>query len=93
MSFLKLSDTLVNGQTSIATTGVVVQLPDQVVYGIRVKAFCGQGQKIYVGNSTVTSTNGYILANGEEVEIFVSNSNFIWIDGIKDDGVSFIAIT
>tara|TARA_Y100000310_G_scaffold96536_1_gene94272 strand:- start:143 stop:436 length:294 start_codon:yes stop_codon:yes gene_type:complete len=59
------------GTTTVATAGTEQQLSNTTnrVLWIRVKALAGNSNKMYLGASDVTSTNGYELAAGGEIEI------------------------
>ena len=57
-----------------------------------IKALAANSGTIYVGNSSVSSTNGYQLAAGESVFLEVANLNTVNIDSsVNGEGVTYIA--
>ena len=60
-----------SGTTNVATTGTEVQISNTAnkVRWIKVKALAGNSNKVYLGVSDVTASNGYELSAGNEVEI------------------------
>lgn len=62
---------LVTGQkTSIGTSAVqLTATSTKAVRGVEVKALAGNGAIVYVGDSGVTSSNGFQLSAGESVFI------------------------
>lgn len=63
-------------------------------YGVTIKALADNTGDIYVGDSNVSSTNGFVLDAGEELTLKPGGwveLNQIYIDaGTTDDGVSAI---
>ena len=59
------------GTTNVATAGTEVQISNTTnrVRGIKVKALAGNSNKVYLGVSDVTASNGYELSAGNELEI------------------------
>ncbi len=59
------------GTTNVATAGTEVQLSNTAnrVRWIKVKALAGNSNKVYLGVSDVTASNGYELSAGNEIEI------------------------
>ena len=59
------------GTTTVATTGTEQRLSNTAnrVLWLKVKALAGNSNKMYLGVSDVTSSNGYELAAGNEIEI------------------------
>lgn len=53
------------------------------VHGVIVKAIC-PGQKVYVGDATVTTANGYPLGDGETLTLEVKNANQIYMTADAD---------
>ena len=88
-----LPTAIVHGQTAVANAGTQVPLgPSTTLYsGVRVKALAGNGGWIYVGGTTVSSANGFVLDAGEEVFLEVSNLATVWVDSsVNTEGVSYI---
>jgi len=59
------------GTTNVATAGTEVQISNTTnkVRWIKVKALAANSGKVYLGVSDVTSSNGYELSAGNEIEI------------------------
>lgn len=59
------------GTTTVATAGTEQRLSNTTnrVLWIKVKALAANSNKMYLGVSDVTSTNGYELSAGNEIEI------------------------
>lgn len=89
--------TLVFGQTTVTTAGTAVTLLGgaQTTGTITIKALDANAGNIYVGDSGVTSANGFILAAGEAVSIAHDHaSDNIFIDSDNNgEGVSYIGST
>ena len=60
-----------SGTTNVATAGTEVQISNTTnkVRWIKVKALAANSNKVYLGVSDVTASNGYELSAGNEVEI------------------------
>ena len=60
-----------SGTTTVGTAGTEVQISNTAnkVRWIKVKALAGNSNKVYLGVSDVTASNGYELSAGNEVEI------------------------
>lgn len=69
----------IKAPTRSASGVAAAQLPDSGnVHGVVVKAIC-PGQTIYVGaDNTVTTANGYPMADGDTLTLEVRNANQIW---------------
>lgn len=89
--------TVNHGQDSVATAGTAVQLnggtslpiPDGAPIAIRADA--GNAGNIYVGDSTVSSSNGFILGAGESVTLHVTDVTDVSIDADNaGEGVSWV---
>lgn len=85
--------TIYNDQTSVTTAGTRVVLgASTTVKWVIVKAKATNTGNIFVGNATVTSTNGYILVPGEAIGLDINNLNLVYIDSaVNLEGVSYIA--
>ncbi len=86
-----LPTTPLYGQTTIATTGTAVQLPNKTLTGgVIVQALAGNAADIYVGDSSVTTSNGFQLQPGQATSVAVGNVDDLYINGTAADGVCFI---
>ena len=65
----------IHGQHSVTTSGTTMG-SQELSSGVRIKA---NGGSIFIGGSTVTTTNGYPLANGEEAFIDVDSMNKVYV--------------
>lgn len=86
--------TVFNGKTTVTTAGTrVVLASSTTVKSVTIKALAANTGTIYVGNSTVASTNGLQLAAGDTVSLDVSNLNTVNIDSsVNGEGVSYLAV-
>ena len=88
--------TLVHDQKTVTTAGAaeaLVAVSTAVSSGKKVslKALHTNTNAIFIGGSTVDSTNGYHLYPGEPLELSVTNLNIIYIDVTTNgEGVSYI---
>ena len=84
---------LVHGQTTVTTAGTAVLLIDATteIQTLTIKALSGNEGDVYVGKSTVDSTNGFIMEPGSTLSIDHDNAkDNIYIDSDSDgDGVSY----
>lgn len=81
------------GQTAVTTAGTRVALGASVTLfqGLTIRAHLANTGTIYVGDSSVSSTTGYMLSAGESVFVPISNRATIYIDSSVDgEGVSYI---
>lgn len=103
---MKLLETLLNpishfytGQVEIAEAGTPVQFPDyrELIRGVTITANKNNAAKVTIGHTALLdntvdgSGNGYVLDPGESIEIEVSDSRMIYINGSAEDWISFIA--
>ena len=80
-----------SGQATVTTAGTQVQLPTQAVKAVSIKAKSTNTGLIYVGDSGVTSSNGYILSAKEAVDFAIDNLNRIYVDSsVNGEGVSYL---
>lgn len=84
---------VVSGQTNVTTAGVRVALGSSTaILGVVIRAKLTNTGLIYVGGSTVSSSNGYILDRGSAVFVGVANLADISIDSsVSGEGVSYLA--
>ena len=81
-----------SGQKTVATAGTAVSLSSTTaVTGVSVKALRGNTGNIYIGDSSVDSTNGLVLERGASVDISIDDIADVYIDSDNNgEGVSFI---
>lgn len=86
--------TLGNGKTSVTTAGTRVVLASSTAcLSVTIKANNANTGTIYVGNSSVSSANGYQLGAGEGISLAISNLNTINIDSsVNGEGVTYIYV-
>lgn len=84
--------TVFNGKTTVTTAGTrVVLASSQAVKSVAIKALTTNTGTIYVGSSTVSSTNGFQLAAGDTVSLDIANLNTVNIDSsVNGEGVTYI---
>lgn len=87
--------TLLHNLVTVTTAGTEVQVSATSVpiKGITIKSLAANTGTMYVGSSTVSSTNGYPLAAGQAISFDISNLNTIWIDAsVSGEKVSYLAV-
>tara|TARA_Y100000310_G_scaffold181482_1_gene181436 strand:+ start:845 stop:1183 length:339 start_codon:yes stop_codon:yes gene_type:complete len=86
--------TLVNGQNTVAAAGTAEALAGSTsILGVTIKALRTNTGNIYVGDSSVDSTNGFVLRRGSSVFLAFDNLADIYIDAdTSGEGVSYIAV-
>jgi hypothetical protein len=86
--------TVYNGQKTVTTAGTQVALASSqaITHSVKMKALHANTGWIYVGDSSVSSSSGYVLDAGETVEFQIANLSTIYIDSsVNGEGVSYIA--
>mgnify|MGYP003612434561 CR=1 FL=1 len=84
---------ITSGVKNVTTSGTRVALGASAVLtsGVTVKAKATNSGLIYVGGSTVASSNGFQLAAGEEVFVEVGNVATVYVDAaVNGEGVTYI---
>lgn len=88
--------TVYNGQTTVTTSGtaVILMSGSTVTKTITIKAHATNTGYIYVGTSSVTSSNGFILSKGDTLSLDVNhNATNIYVNSsVSLDGVSYLAL-
>lgn len=87
--------TVLNGQKTVTTAGTRVQVSSSSVpvRSVCIKALHADTGKIYVGNSTVSSANGYELIADLSVCLDVNDVSLVYIDSsVNGEGVSYAAV-
>jgi hypothetical protein len=82
------------GKTTVTTAGTRVVLASaQVITSVTVKALAANTGTIYVGGTTVASTNGFQLAASQSVSLDITDLSTIWLDAsVSGEGVTYIGI-
>lgn len=91
---ITLPTAIYNGQTSVTTagTGVALASSQAILSGVTIKAKSTNTGFIYVGNSSVSSSNGFRLSAGDTIFVEVANLSTVYIDSsVSGEGVSYIA--
>lgn len=84
---------LSTGKKTIATPGDEAVLTDSGILriGVTVKALSTNTDVVFIGDSSVTSANGFQLAAGEQIFIPVNNLNQVYVDVVVgSEGVTYI---
>jgi hypothetical protein len=92
---ISLPTSIYNGQKTVSTAGSAEALAasQAIVSGVHVKALIANTGKAYVGNSGVSSSNGYELDPGESVFIEIANLATVYVDvAVNGEGVSYLAM-
>lgn len=86
--------TILNGKTTVTTAGTrVVLAASATVKSVTIKAAIANSGIIYVGNSTVSASNGFELSAGDTVSLDIANLNTISIDSsTNSQSVTYIGI-
>ena len=90
---ITLPTAIYNGQETVDSAGTAQAIGSSqaLTSGVKIKAMSDNDDVVYVGSSSVDSTNGFVLAASEEVFIEVDNVAKVYIDSeTNDDGVSWI---
>ena len=91
---MPMATTLRNGQKYVTTAGTQVALASStaIYHSVTIMAQAGNSGNIYIGDSSVSSSNGYILDAGDTIEIQIANLSTIYVDSsVNGEGVSYIA--
>ncbi len=86
--------TILNGKTTVATAGSRTTLAaSTAVKSVTIKALSTNTGFIYVGDTTVASTNGFQLSARDSVSLDLANLNTINIDSsVNGEGVTYLAV-
>lgn len=86
--------TVLNGKTTVTTAGTRVPLAASTTcVSVTIKALATNTGIIYVGSSTVASSNGFELAAGDSVSLDIANLNTVNIDSsVNGQGVSYLGV-
>lgn len=89
-----LPTVIYNGKKTVTTAGTRVALASSqaILEGVWIKALAANTGTIYVGDSTVASTNGLALAPGDLIFLRVANLATINLDSsVNAEGVTYLA--
>lgn len=83
-----------NGKKTVTTAGTRVTLASsQAVKSVTIKALATNTGLIYVGDSSVSSSNGYQLSAGESISIDIANLNTVNLDSsVSGESVTYIGV-
>ena len=83
-----------NGQKTVTIAGTAEILASSTVTAtISVKALSTNTGIIYIGDSGVSSTNGFELSSGDSIDIALSNLSIVYIDSsFSGEGVSYLYV-
>jgi hypothetical protein len=86
--------TILNGKKTVTTAGTRVILASSTACkSVTIKALSSNTGTIYVGDSTVASTNGLELLAGDAVSLDIANLNTVNIDAsVSGEGVTYLGV-
>lgn len=87
--------TLVNNQVIVASAGTAVPLSatSVPVFSVTIKAAPTNSGAIYIGDSSVSSSNGFLLSKGDTVSFDISDLTNIYVDSeTSNDGVYVLGV-
>lgn len=86
--------TIYNGKKSVTTAGTRVTLASsQAIKSVTIKALSTNTGIIYVGDTSVSSSNGYQLSAGESVSMDIANLNTVNLDSsVSGESVTYIGV-
>lgn len=78
------------GQATVSVTNTAVQLTNQAVSGVVVQALAGNSANVVIGDSSVTTSNGFQLQPGQATGVAIDNVDKLYVNGTAGDGVCWI---
>lgn len=86
--------TIYNGKKTVTTAGTRVTLASSTtVKSVTIKALSTNTGFIYVGDTTVASTNGFQLSAGETISMDIANLNTVNLDSsVSGESVTYIGV-
>jgi hypothetical protein len=81
---------VVYGQRLVAVTNQSVPLAQQPCSQAVIAALPGNAANVYLGDSGVGSSSGYVLQAGQSVGVIVDNMYQLSVNGTAGDGVCWI---
>lgn len=94
ISSITLPSTVYNDKQTVAAAGTAEALAGSqtVISGAHVKALIGNTGLVFVGDSGVSSANGYELDPGESVFVEIDDLAKIYVDSaVNGEGVTYLA--
>lgn len=87
--------TIYNGNKNVTTAGTRVTLASSTsCKSVTIKAKIANTGTIYVGDTSVSSSNGFALAAGETVSLDIANLNTVNLDAsVSGEGVTFVGVS
>ena len=80
---------IITSQKTITSTSQSIVSVDNVQRDVLLHA----KHEIYIGNSGVTSTNGYLLDNGDEVRMSLTEGEDLWAVSSTSSGTLHILVS
>lgn len=82
------------GQTTVSNAGTAVVLGSSTaIRSVCIKALTGNTGKMYVGDTSVTSSNGYELPKDVSICLDINNLNLVYINAsVNGEAVSYVAV-
>jgi hypothetical protein len=86
--------TILNGKTTVTTAGTRVTLAGSTACkSVTIKALIANTGVIYVGNSSVSSSNGFALQAGDSVSLNITNLTTVNLDSsVNGEGVTYLGV-
>lgn len=82
------------GQKTVTTAGTRVQLADIACKAVSIAALDSNTGVIYLGDSSVDSTNGRILEPRDSIDLAIDNLNRLYIDSeVNGESISALWIS
>lgn len=88
--------TVTTGKVTVTTAGTRVELigSTTAIQSVTVKALSTNSGTIYVGNSGVSSSNGFQLAAGDTISLDLVDLSTVYIDASANtQSVTYLAVT
>ena len=84
---------IINGQKTVTAAGTAeVLATTTTIRSVTIKALPGNTNNVYVGDSSVSSSNGFVLDAGESIDLDLDNLATIYLDvDTNGEGVSYVA--
>ncbi len=80
---------IITSQVTVTTTSQSIISVDNVVRDVLLHA----KHDIYVGNSGVTSSNGYLLDNGDEIRLSLTEGEDLWAVAASGSGTLHVLVS
>jgi len=87
-----LAPTVLHGKKTVAVAGTEEALAVSTPCSrVRIKALFANTGNVYVGDSVVSSADGYVLRANEEVELLIDDLSKVYIDvDVSAEGVTYL---